>query len=950
MPRRRKSRLMAESLFEAETVEEEKDLVDRNALGFLARQRFGVVSAAVFGLVLALVVVIMGSITLVDHRHWHMIGELTLEMHNLDADVGFFYFNQCTGQLGEAPTNGTSLDYDPIVALVVRHATAQFEDYERLYKRARRRLPQLRAIRGRFRRYKREFFAILYYFSIYCSNPDVVVDVSGADIVNAYGTASQKYLVSLDDVHQTHNNYLQVAVIASMCGAFFALAVGLLLWYHATVALKRTKASLCIRNALIEGMGISAIVVDSRKRIVLMNTAACETFGYEEKDVVGKRLHKLLPHPPDLTSCLSDSHNTQSSSSTLQRTLSRLPSFSTHMPSIPVALKRHSHTEAMSATHKLKRHSDTEALGHKPMHWAHHHHHHHHHQKHHHHHHHGKNGDRIEGRSKNGKKLMFSVHVTSFKEVNGEERSILVCQDITELVSKAHELDNQKEVLTEFSQRLQSKYTPTIHILDQIQNLKNSGPEVGKELANMDDDISLCIASLEEADHIIATRLDLFAVFTGTYQTEPNVQCVGLDAIMNYHVEATATRATKGVTIQAEIPIEYRDLPVFGRFDVHLFGHIATNLLSNARRNTTNGDIIFRFLAESSGMLTFAVEDHGKGISAAILDRLFREDDEDDDSNGDKTFGMGLRTCRRFARTIYGDVWLHKTVTEQNGKAQHGTEFRFTLPGRIVVNTEQLKEAHDDGTTEAAVVPAVDTRDPTPTITCSDGAAEDDEKAEKTPTTLTPLSEMPTPAAVITDSPKSHFRQVADHSILVKLRVIIVDDSALIRKSIKIKLTGVCRKVDGEWTYEEHETVESLLATGVENLVKHKVPTLITIDQHLESKGGRLTGTDLIKTLTEAKFPGVMASVSAGPQAVEEHLALGAHFALGKPLPNSDKILEVLHDAFLKVPSQQASRRCSPRSGYTSVSLQPSLSGGGGLRPLSFDTHSAGGGGAGDKL
>mmetsp|Transcript_20061 Transcript_20061/g.25958 ORF Transcript_20061/g.25958 Transcript_20061/m.25958 type:complete len:134 (-) Transcript_20061:205-606(-) len=66
---------------------------------------------------------------------------------------------------------------------------------------------------------------------------------------------------------------------------------------------------------------------------------------------------------------------------------------------------------------------------------------------------------------------------------------------------------------------------------------------------------------------------------------------------------------------------------------------------------------------------------------------------------------------------------------------------------------------------------------------------------------------------------------------------------------------------------------------------------IVTIDQSLQSRGGVLTGTDLIKWLKDSlDFQGIMISSSGDAFIGKEHVSLGAHLAWGKPLPPKQKV------------------------------------------------------------
>ena len=197
-------------------------------------------------------------------------------------------------------------------------------------------------------------------------------------------------------------------------------------------------------------------------------------------------------------------------------------------------------------------------------------------------------------------------------------------------------------------------------------------------------------------------------------------------------------------------------------------------------------------------------------------------------------------SCRVFAECIGGRCWLANTTLArrdntlaQGSGEQHGTEFRFTLPGHIVEGP-QLREL--DNSSSSAL--------------------------EKT-----------------TEIPSS-------------LRVYVVEDSAMLRRSIASKLRSVVRTVGSEVTVVEHETVESILPTI--NEFKDDPDVIVTADQNLDAMGGNLRGSDLVTALKLAGFKGLLVSCSGDLEVAQEHLDLGADLVWGKPLPNSGVVLASL--------------------------------------------------------
>jgi len=116
--------------------------------------------------------------------------------------------------------------------------------------------------------------------------------------------------------------------------------------------------------------------------------------------------------------------------------------------------------------------------------------------------------------------------------------------------------------------------------------------------------------------------------------------------------------------------------------DVTKVRQVVLNLLSNAAKFTQHGAITLRVNAADQGLVSFAVEDTGIGMSPAQLARLFVEfsQAEADTSRRYGGTGLGLALSRRLARLLGGDV----TVESHEGR---GSMFTFVVPREAAAAT-----------------------------------------------------------------------------------------------------------------------------------------------------------------------------------------------------------------------------------------------------------------------
>jgi hypothetical protein len=131
---------------------------------------------------------------------------------------------------------------------------------------------------------------------------------------------------------------------------------------------------------------------------------------------------------------------------------------------------------------------------------------------------------------------------------------------------------------------------------------------------------------------------------------------------------------------------------------------MSLNLLSNASKFTTEGDITIRTELQSSNgveWIVFTVTDTGIGMSSEQVSRLFEEFMQADSSTTRKYggTGLGLAITRRFCQLMGGDI----NVESQSG---WGSVFTVHLPVRVVIETMPVQP--DDTTPSLATVLVID--------------------------------------------------------------------------------------------------------------------------------------------------------------------------------------------------------------------------------------------------
>lgn len=117
---------------------------------------------------------------------------------------------------------------------------------------------------------------------------------------------------------------------------------------------------------------------------------------------------------------------------------------------------------------------------------------------------------------------------------------------------------------------------------------------------------------------------------------------------------------------------EYEDGVSGLRTDPVRLAQILTNLLSNAIRHSPDGATIRVQVAAWADGAAFRVSDHGPGIPADALERIFEPFERDDPHSGVGA-GLGLPVSRRLAEVLGGRLTVDSTVRQ-------GATFALVLP------------------------------------------------------------------------------------------------------------------------------------------------------------------------------------------------------------------------------------------------------------------------------
>jgi len=336
-------------------------------------------------------------------------------------------------------------------------------------------------------------------------------------------------------------------------------------------------------------------------------------------------------------------------------------------------------------------------------------------------------------------------------------------------------------------------------------------------------------------------------------------------------------------------------------------------LLSNARKHTYVGTVSLTYEGDRDGQLEFNVKDTGRGIPETIASRLFKEEVATADCRG---VGLGLSSCKVFALAIGGDVWLEHTKVCTVDDATGGTLFRFRLPGtvvetrpcenivsradadarlrgrRISIRRDTIDSEQSPSDVSSPLSDAGRLTSATKGI-WDEAVAKDDREAKGAPRGGERGRESAAASPASPVSAPSDFVEIDEKGELSSIKFCICEDSAVIRRSVQMKLKHVSKQVVGSnWPISEFATVEAFLPNLKDFVDDPNV--VVTVDENFDAQGGQLRGGDLIDALVGANFRGLIISASGDAASCKDHLSRGAHVVWSKPLPRTDRMLETL--------------------------------------------------------
>lgn len=172
---------------------------------------------------------------------------------------------------------------------------------------------------------------------------------------------------------------------------------------------------------------------------------------------------------------------------------------------------------------------------------------------------------------------------------------------------------------------------------------------------------------------IVSELLDLSQVESGNIQLQP--QPVTALNIVQYAMDTVQKQAAqRDVTIRTSVPDTLPGVLA----DVEKTAWVLVNLLTNAIRYSAHGAAIdLQVTSTGTEMVSFVVQDYGKGIPEAFRSKIFERFFQVPGMKGHKGSGLGLAISKEFIEAQGGIIGVES-------EEDKGSRFYFTLPEAAV--------------------------------------------------------------------------------------------------------------------------------------------------------------------------------------------------------------------------------------------------------------------------
>ena len=243
------------------------------------------------------------------------------------------------------------------------------------------------------------------------------------------------------------------------------------------------------------------------------------------------------------------------------------------------------------------------------------------------------------------------------KELEAAHKKI---SEYEELAAKAEKASRMKSLfLANMSHEIRTPLN-AIEGFARVMAETDSAEERMKYMEIVESNNSRVLALIDEI--LDLSRVEAGELSIKKQMTDLNELCRNIQLIFKFRCPETVqlvwSRPTMNVTLNT---------------DVNRLTQVFSNLISNALKHTTQGNITYGYRLINDGQdVEFYVSDTGTGISKDDLEHIFQTYVSRDAEN-QNGYGLGLALCKIIVEKMHGTI----SVNSQLGA---GSTFRFVLP------------------------------------------------------------------------------------------------------------------------------------------------------------------------------------------------------------------------------------------------------------------------------